>query len=137
MKLYLLRPVKDLPKDDNPWGWAFDPVFGFVIRAESEFGARCWANENKSDEGEDINHREDAFNNPWLYAKYSTCVELLPEGDEGIVLMDLRSEYQRGADEEFSIPPKWKPSDTISLCSGEAGDVFKLVLMDSKERGDE
>ena len=72
MKLWLLKPYEDW----EPW---FDKAFGFVIRAETEEAARAIASENAGDEG----------GTPWLLSSHTSCVELLPEGESGLVLRDF------------------------------------------------
>jgi hypothetical protein len=88
MKLYILRPKDNLPKDDNPWIPWFDKCFGFVIRAASEADARRIADANAGDE----NRFSDAkTKNPWLDSNYSTCEELGNDGEESLVLRDFAS----------------------------------------------
>ncbi len=84
-KLWLLRPVEGLPKDDNPWHPWCDKAHGFVIRTETEEEARKMANEDGKPE---VGPQGD----PWLDAKYSSCVELTPEGEAGVIICD----YQGG-----------------------------------------
>ena len=83
MKLWLLRPVESVLKIDrerlNPWHPWYDKSFGFVVRAPTEDMARFIASEKCGAEGRE----------PWLNAEYSTCVELLPEGAEGMVMEDV------------------------------------------------
>jgi len=79
MKLWILKARAALPRDDNPWKPSHDKNFGLVIRAESEDRARNLAQSVAADE---------APNSPWLDAKYSTCDELLSEGNEGVLLID-------------------------------------------------
>lgn len=83
MKLFILRPAGNLPETDSPWVPWYDKSFGFVIRAETEERAREIADSNAEDENR---HKK-----PWLDAKYSTCVELLPDGREELVMLDLAS----------------------------------------------
>jgi hypothetical protein len=91
MKLWLLKPIKDLKKEYSPWEdpW-WDKTVGFVIRAETEKEAREIATENGGDE---IN--KDYFaggdKNAWLSEKFSTCEELTGEGEAGVILMDYTS----------------------------------------------
>jgi hypothetical protein len=91
MKLWLLRPMDGLEKNDNPWEPWFDRAFGFVVRAATEEDARYLANaeagaENRSARlGRPIADTKQ----PWLDAKYSTCVELRPEGAAGVVMEDV------------------------------------------------
>jgi hypothetical protein len=88
MKLYILRPKDNLPKDDNPWIPWFDKCFGFVIRAASEADARRIADANAGDENRFSNAK---IGNPWLDANYSTCEELDNNGGEGVILRDFAS----------------------------------------------
>ena len=80
MKIWPLEPVHGLPAEDDPWEPWYDKVFGQVIRAEAEADARMIAQEN----GEDECRR--AFATPWLEARYSTCVELIADGEPGLIL---------------------------------------------------
>jgi hypothetical protein len=84
MKLWLLRPVDGLSKNDNPWSPWYDKAFGFVIRAETEEEARALADANGGDESGATKH-------PWKDAKYSTCDELRPEGAAEVVMQDFAS----------------------------------------------
>ncbi len=84
MKLWLLRPIKDLSEDDDPWDPWFDKSFGFVVRAKDQTRARTLASAAGGDEV-----RSNKY--PWLYSKYSTCEELRIEGPEGIILRDYRA----------------------------------------------
>ena len=83
MKLWLLRPVESVRilRDGNlnPWEPWYDKSFGFVVRAPTEKTARFIASEQCGAEGGD----------PWLNAEHSTCTELLPEGEEGVVMEDV------------------------------------------------
>lgn len=81
MKLWILKPVENLPKG-NPWKPWYDKAFGFVVRAETEETARKFAHDESGDETA-------GTNSPWLDAKYSTCVELLSKGEAGVVLRDF------------------------------------------------
>jgi len=90
MKLWLCRPVEGLPDSDNPWEPWWDKVFGFVVRAETESEARDMAHANARDEnGTDYKGGKTGHRNPWQDPKYSTCVELLPEGPAGVVMNDF------------------------------------------------
>ena len=92
MKLWLLRPNKNLAKDDNPWEPWYDKAFGFVVRAETEEEARKMANEKGGDE---IGPAQiDVYRtggDPWLDPKYSSCAELTPEGKSEIIIKDFAS----------------------------------------------
>lgn len=93
MKLWILRPVDGLPKNDNPWNPWFDKSFGFVVRAETEAEARDMAHAEAGDENRDIflGSKTSYTIGPWKNAKYSTCTELLPDGAAGVVMMDFAS----------------------------------------------
>lgn len=88
MKLWLLEPVRTLPVDDNPWEPWYDKAFGFVVRAETEAEARALAQAEGGDEiyGPNVNDCP-----AWTDNRYSTCVELLPDGPIGVVLRDFAS----------------------------------------------
>ena len=102
MKLWLLRPVEDLERDDNPWEPQYDKSLGFVIRAETEEQARAIAHNNAGDENDRHVFRARGsvgMAAPWKGAKYSTCVELLPEGPAGVVIEEFHL-MNRGNDDE-------------------------------------
>jgi hypothetical protein len=75
MKLWILEPVDD-NKLWKPW---YDKAFGFVVRAQSEGEARLLAAKMCGDEKE----------NAWLDSANSTCIELLPDGKEGVIIRDV------------------------------------------------
>lgn len=83
MKLWLLRPVKDLPDGDNPWEPWYDKCFGFVVRAKTEDDARQIAHAEAGD--------ENRKSTPWLDPKYSTCEPLVNKGDAGMIIQDVAS----------------------------------------------
>ena len=93
MRLWLLRPVDGLKKNDNPWAPWYDKAFGFVVRAETEDEARALAHADAGDENrnEFLGRKVADTNQPWKDAKYSTCVELLPKGAAGVVMKDFAS----------------------------------------------
>jgi hypothetical protein len=93
MKLWILRPIDGLEKNDNPWNPWYDRAFGFVVRANTEEEARALAHANAGDEnrGEFMVNKTANTETPWLDAKYSTCIELLPEGDAEVVMKDFAS----------------------------------------------
>ncbi len=82
MKLWLLRPVEGLSREDDPWIPWYDKVFGFVVRTESEKSARRLADFDACDENSETI-------NPWLDSRYSTCQELSAEGEPGIIIQDF------------------------------------------------
>ncbi len=53
MKLWLLRPNKNLSENDNPWKPWYDKAFSFVVRAETEEDARKLAHKNAGSEKDD------------------------------------------------------------------------------------
>jgi hypothetical protein len=75
MKLWLLQPVNESLKPWTPW---FDCMFGFVVRARDEEAARRLASSKAGDEGPEA----------WLAPESSTCVELMADGPEGVVMED-------------------------------------------------
>lgn len=94
MKLWLIRPKTDgLTDADNPWEPWFDKAFGFVVRADTEEQARQLAHEDAGDEnrGEFFSRKTANTNEPWLDAKYSTCEELTPDGEAGVVMQDFHA----------------------------------------------
>ena len=91
-KLWLLRPEDCLPEDD-PWEPWYDKAFGFVIRAETEKEAREFAHARAGDEnrGEIIGTKVLEERTPWLDEKYSICTVLDIDGEEGIIIRDLKA----------------------------------------------
>ena len=91
MKIFELRPVENLKDNDNPWEPWYDKSFGFIVRAENEAEARKIANENAGDEnrGEFLNSKTANTKTPWLDEKYSTCIELVGDGDAGMIMQDF------------------------------------------------
>lgn len=93
MKLWILKARdEDLPCGDNPWEPWYDKNFGLVVRATSEERARQLAQSEAKDEarGTFLGDKIANTNSPWLDAKYSTCDELTPSGEEGVLLIDYR-----------------------------------------------
>jgi hypothetical protein len=74
MKLWILE-AKEGDPIWQPW---YDKTFGFVVRAETEADARRFASEDCGDEGPQA----------WLSSEHSTCVELTPDGEPGIVIQN-------------------------------------------------
>ncbi len=93
MKLWILRPADNLTNNDNPWEPWYDKSFGFVVRADTEAEARDFAHAEAGDENRDefMGQKKANTREPWKDAKYSTCVELLPEGRPGVVMRDYAS----------------------------------------------
>lgn len=77
MKLWLLKAKEEMP----PWNSGYDKAYGFVVRAETEERAREIAEENSGNEA--------AKYSAWLKLEFSTCTELLPEGEESLILRDF------------------------------------------------
>lgn len=80
MKLWLLKPREE----DKLWEPWYDKAFGFVVRAETEARARELAEEMAGNES-----REGRQQFAWKDPEHSTCQELLPEGEETVVLRDF------------------------------------------------
>ncbi len=76
--LYLLRPVKPLPKN-NPWEPWYDKAFGFVVAAKNVQRARQLAATSCGGEGEQA----------WLNGWFSTCEVLVAPTDEGVIIQDF------------------------------------------------
>lgn len=93
MKLWLLQPRDDLSPKDDPWDPWYDKCFGHVIRAESEINARYIAHTHACDEnrGEFLGEVTAYTKEPWMRPKYSTCIELLPDGKEEHIMRDVSS----------------------------------------------
>ena len=56
MKLWILRPIKGLGSDDNPWEPWYNKAFGFVVRADNVKDARKFANEDAGDDLGNVNY---------------------------------------------------------------------------------
>lgn len=93
MKLWFLRPNTDLPPEGSPWISPYDKAFGFVVRAETATRAREIAQDAGGDEtlSWNENYTKRTIIPAWLAPTLSTCTELTPEGEEGIVLKDYIS----------------------------------------------
>ena len=81
MKLWLLRPIEKSGLWD-PW---YDKAFGFVVRAKTEEDARSFAQAEGGAETEWGRGRNPA----WTSQEHSTCIELFPEGEEGVIIKDF------------------------------------------------
>ena len=82
MNLWLLRPVGGLTENNNPWDPWHNKAFGFIVRANTEDEARSLAHDEAGDENQGLT-------NPWMSAKYSTCVNLTAEGTKEVVMCDF------------------------------------------------
>lgn len=77
--LYLLTPINILNPNKDPWEPWYNKAFGFVVRANTEKEARKLASKECGEEKTEA----------WLNPEYSTCVELLQEGESMIILRDF------------------------------------------------
>ncbi len=80
MKLWLIQPRPDLPRD-NPWDPWYDKPFGAVIRAETEQQAREIA-------AEEVRGNRFGEFPAWLDSQMSDCVELTAEGEPSVIIED-------------------------------------------------
>ncbi len=96
MKLWLLKKRSDLPADDDPWNPPHDKNHGLVVRAETEEMARRIARDNAENE-KHVKEMRRGFTGEmfvvrtfaaWTDEKYSTCVELSVDGEEGVIIVD-------------------------------------------------
>lgn len=87
----IVSTVFQMPENDNPWEPWYDKSFGFVICADSEEEARQLAHANAGDEnrGEFLSSKTADTKQPWIDPKYSTCVELTPAHEKGVVIQDF------------------------------------------------
>ena len=94
--LWILRPVDNLPDNENPWNPNYDKVWGFVICASSEKEARKLASQNAGDEKHRRPRKGDLCPHnlcpwePWNDKKYSTCKKLTAKHPPGLVIQDAR-----------------------------------------------
>lgn len=84
-KLWILGVLNKQPKGNDPFDPWYDKAFGFVVRAATEDHARHIAADNQGDEGHGMK------DSPWLNPKHTTCEELLPTGEVGMILCDFKS----------------------------------------------
>lgn len=80
MKLWLLKPVEGLAKDNDPWEMPYDKTDGVVVRAECETDAREIAVEAGGDE------MTIAMESPWLNPRYTTCTVIDKKGPAEVIL---------------------------------------------------
>ena len=86
MKLFELKPRRDLPIEISPFLPSYDCCVGFIIRAETEEQARKIADDNSARE----NYKDYYKRNPvWLSSEYTTCTELSIKGKAGIIMADI------------------------------------------------
>ncbi len=78
MRLWLLEQWPATPGGHTLYA-EYDCAYGFVVRAETVAQARVLASTKAGDEGAAC----------WLNPGLSSCVELKPEGEPGIVLRDF------------------------------------------------
>ena len=93
MKIWLLRPVAGLSKDESPWEPRYyDTVDGFVVRAKDELAARHIADENAGNENRGGRYGDSILvQHPWLDAHYSTCEEIKQNGVAGLIMHDFHT----------------------------------------------
>jgi hypothetical protein len=80
MKLWIVKAVEGA----DPWEPWYDKAFGFVVRADTETRARELA---QASGGCEIMGNANA----WTDRRFSTCEELLPAGEEGILIQDYHA----------------------------------------------
>ena len=81
MKVWLLAPIRGRAGD--PWEEWYDKAFGFVVIAENEHQARQLASREGGDE------KNGQVGNPWTNFNYSTCTELVAEGEPRVVISNF------------------------------------------------
>ncbi len=81
MRLFQLSRVCGLPNDDNPWFTPYDKMFGVIVRAKDGAHAREIAARECGDEGEQV----------WLDSRYTSCVDLMQDGVEGVIITDFHA----------------------------------------------
>ena len=79
MKLWELRGRLDV----GPWQTLGAKITGFIVRAEDEEQARRLARDEASAESGYV----------WIENQFSTCTELLAEGDAGVLMSDFVPEH--------------------------------------------
>lgn len=84
MKLWLLRPSKDRPRDSWEWESQYDNACGFVVCAATEEQARQIADKNSGDE---TSERE----RPWLDPAMTSCTPLRAGSKAALIIRDYRS----------------------------------------------
>lgn len=77
-KLWILESRGGLKPRQDPWRGYLNQTYCMVIRAETEEDARAIATEHAHSEG----------GKAWADHKLSSCKELLPSGEPGIVVRE-------------------------------------------------
>jgi hypothetical protein len=96
VQLWLLRPRADvLTRSAHPWTPTFDKIMGVVVRAEDEPCARELAQSQAGHEGLGIYVRfglseDEVAEDVWLDPGWTSCEELGPWGEAGVILVDRR-----------------------------------------------
>lgn len=90
MKLWLLKPRSDIADGASPWKPWYDRCFGLVVRAETEDNARAIADQNGGDETCRAEYEWQVERHPWIDVNLSTCEMLMPEGDESVIIRNMR-----------------------------------------------
>ena len=83
MKIWILRPVKTLRREESPWEPWFDKAFGFIVCDKTEEAARKQAHA----EGGDENYFNE--DQPWLDSRYTSCVELAASDKPYLIMKDF------------------------------------------------
>jgi hypothetical protein len=94
MAIWLLEPLDNLPETEalNPWCPWYNKTFGLVVRAADENEARRLADELDGPiRPQHLPSISDDMAHPWLHPKWSTCVQILPDGDSEVILTDVWS----------------------------------------------
>lgn len=100
MKLWILRPVGYETSDTQdikgtPWDPRYDCTFGVVVRAKTEWEARTFADKEGGNEqhqtGGPIDYSPSFHAYVWLDSALTTCVELDPDGEPGVVMVDFHA----------------------------------------------
>lgn len=76
MKLWILEPIY------SEYHHEYDCALGFIIRAESEKEAKQYAQNQHGDES--INTKY------WIDYNLSSCKELTPDGNPGVIIVIMR-----------------------------------------------
>jgi hypothetical protein len=90
MNLYILKPRETLPEDDNPWDPWYDKMFAVIVRAENEESARHMAACAGGDEVSRPFAGSPGNFKSWEDPHYSTCEILSSDGDEEVIITDVK-----------------------------------------------